>query len=183
MARLREVILRGTRILQPAATTVDVGVLYCVTDEANIVERSSGAVWQAYGYAGALADDLTADSIALNGDLVVQTVATFHGQYVSPTFNDGNRGSPTTIDWSEGNEHYLTLTGNVVLTFANPVDGGRYVVLINSGVGGFTVTWPGTVKWAPSTPAVSTAASTVDLFTFIFLSATSYYYGAYNQGY
>lgn len=46
--KLEAVILRGTRASQPAATTVPVGTLYGVTDEANIVERSSGSAWQAY---------------------------------------------------------------------------------------------------------------------------------------
>lgn len=47
MARLRDIIQRGTRASQPAATTVDVGTLYYVTDEL-ITERSDGTNWQSY---------------------------------------------------------------------------------------------------------------------------------------
>jgi hypothetical protein len=42
----------GTRALQPTATAVTPGTLYCVTDESNKVERSSGLVWEAYGGGG-----------------------------------------------------------------------------------------------------------------------------------
>lgn len=39
--------LRDTRANQPSATGLE-GVLYCVTDEGNIIERSNGSAWQAY---------------------------------------------------------------------------------------------------------------------------------------
>lgn len=48
MALLRSVTLIGTRGAQPAANTVDVGVLYSVTDEGNVVERSDGVDWIIY---------------------------------------------------------------------------------------------------------------------------------------
>jgi hypothetical protein len=48
MARLEDVILIDTRGNQPAATTVSVGTLFCVTDEGDIVERSNGTTWDAY---------------------------------------------------------------------------------------------------------------------------------------
>jgi hypothetical protein len=46
--RLRDVLLRGTRAAQPAPGDVAVGTLYCVTDEANILERSAGTAWEEY---------------------------------------------------------------------------------------------------------------------------------------
>lgn len=45
---LEDVILRDDRASQPAANTVPSGTLYCVTDEDNIIERSTGAAWEAY---------------------------------------------------------------------------------------------------------------------------------------
>jgi hypothetical protein len=48
MALLEDVILRGDRASQPAANTVGAGTLYCVTDEGDIIERSTGAAWQSY---------------------------------------------------------------------------------------------------------------------------------------
>jgi len=38
--------LRGTRAAQPAATAVPTGTLYCVTDERQEIERSTGTVWE-----------------------------------------------------------------------------------------------------------------------------------------
>lgn len=43
--KLEEVILRGTRAAQAAATAVPVGTLYFVTDE-GLLERSNGTTWQ-----------------------------------------------------------------------------------------------------------------------------------------
>lgn len=47
MPRIEDVILRGTRAAQPAATTVAPGVLYFVTVE-NVLERSNGTIWESY---------------------------------------------------------------------------------------------------------------------------------------
>lgn len=47
MARLRDVIQRNTRALQPAATAVDVGTLFYVSDE-SVTERSNGTIWENY---------------------------------------------------------------------------------------------------------------------------------------
>jgi len=111
-------------------------------------------------------------------------VAKFAGQYYSPMVADGNSGTSKTIDWNGGNEHYLTLTGNVTLTFSNPVDGGRYVLLLNTGAGSFTVTWPATVAWSGGVPpAITATAAKVDLCTFQYVTVTNKYYSACNPGY
>ena len=44
---LEDVIRRGTRAAQPAATAVPKGTLYYVTDEIKL-ERSTGAAWESY---------------------------------------------------------------------------------------------------------------------------------------
>src|SRR3990167_10004246 len=54
MAKLEDVILRGTRVGQPAATAVAVGTIYYVTDELKL-ERSTGAAWENIGGGGATA--------------------------------------------------------------------------------------------------------------------------------
>lgn len=48
MATPSSIIKVGTRALQPLATAVAAGVLYCVTDEGYVVERSTGAAWAQY---------------------------------------------------------------------------------------------------------------------------------------
>jgi hypothetical protein len=45
---LDDVIQRGPRASQPAATAVVPGTLYGVTDEGDLIERSNGTVWEAY---------------------------------------------------------------------------------------------------------------------------------------
>ena len=111
-------------------------------------------------------------------------VAIFDGQYYSPLIDDGNSGVALTVNWNLGNEHHVTMTGNCTFTFSNPVNGGRYVLLLATGAGGFTATWPASVLWSGgSTPTVTATASKVDLFTFIYVASTAKYYGAYNQAY
>ncbi len=103
-----------------------------------------------------------------------------------PLTNDGNSSTALTIDWTSKprDEHRFTLTGNVTLTLSNPVDGGAYVLLIYTGAGGFSVTWPGTVKWpASSAPTITATASRLDLVTLIYDSTATAYYGSFNQNY
>lgn len=45
--RIRAIIQRGTRALQPLASDVLVGTIYFVTDEL-VIERSNGLIWQTY---------------------------------------------------------------------------------------------------------------------------------------
>jgi hypothetical protein len=47
VADFANLVRRGTRGSQPAATAVQIGTLYFVTDE-SITERSTGAAWQSY---------------------------------------------------------------------------------------------------------------------------------------
>src|SRR5262245_6579666 len=49
---LDDLNLRGTRASQPPANEVTPGSLYCVTDEGNLLERSTGTVWESYAPLG-----------------------------------------------------------------------------------------------------------------------------------
>lgn len=71
MAKLQEIILEpDTRANQPAANTVAVGAIYCVTDEENILERSNGATWDLFSPSGAPAGVILADgSVPMAADL------------------------------------------------------------------------------------------------------------------
>jgi hypothetical protein len=106
------------------------------------------------------------------------------GQYFAPLIDDGNSSTADTIDWNSGNEHMSTLTGNVTYTFSNPVNGGRYVLVLATGAGSFSATWPATVLWpGGATPTITTTASKVDVCTFIYVSSVTKYYGACSQNY
>lgn len=48
MALFSNLIQRGLRSGQPAATAVKVGALYCSSDD-GLIERSTGSAWEAFG--------------------------------------------------------------------------------------------------------------------------------------
>lgn len=102
----------------------------------------------------------------------------------APLVDDGNSGTSKTITWSSGSAHYLTLTGNCTLTFSSPTDGGRYILLVNSGAGSFYLTWPANVKWGPAgQPPNTIIASKVDMFTMAYVASTNNYYMSYSLNY
>lgn len=103
-----------------------------------------------------------------------------------PLYDAGNSGTSKTLDWENGNEQLLTLTGNVTLDLDNPEDGGRYVIVLATGAGGFTVTWPGEVLWPAGTPpTITVGASAYDLVTLICIESASprVYLASINQNY
>lgn len=80
-------------------------------------------------------------------------------------------GAAATADLADGNVHDITLTANCTLTFAGATSGvGCSFTLIarQDGTGSRTITWPASVDWSGgSAPTLSTAASAVDVFTFL----------------
>lgn len=55
----------GLRSAQPAATAVNIGTLYFVTDE-NLTERSDGTVWETFSDAGSIANDTVTNAKLAN---------------------------------------------------------------------------------------------------------------------
>lgn len=103
-----------------------------------------------------------------------------------PLFDAGNSGTSKTLDWQNGNEQLLTMTGNCTLDLDNPGDGGRYVIAVYTGAGGFDITWPSSVLWPDGTPpTITAAAGKFDLITLLHIAAVSpdVYLGSFNQNY
>lgn len=100
---------------------------------------------------------------------------TVAGQYASTRFGLTD-GATIALDWNNGNVQSVTLAGNRTFTFANPVDGGRYSILLRQdATGSRTITWPGTVLWSGGTaPTLTTTANKTDIVTFIW-NGTSYF--------
>jgi len=96
------------------------------------------------------------------------------GQYVSTKFALTD-GATIALDWNNSNVQSVTLGGNRTFTFANPLTGGRYlIVLKQDGTGSRTVTWP-TIKWQGGTaPTLTTTANKTDLITLIY-DGTDYF--------
>lgn len=130
-----------------------------------------------------VATTVSADTLTLNGTLAPDTVATFHGQTVSPLVSThaGSAAAPI-IDWVAGNQQLLTLTDNATLTLVHPVDGGRYDLLVKTGSGGgYTLAWPTDVEWIVAPLVLTTDASEVCWVTLIYVQADAKYYGTYAQ--
>jgi hypothetical protein len=98
--------------------------------------------------------------------------------------NDGFSGSAKTIDWSVTDSQELTLNANCTLTFANGVDGQRYLLCVHSGAGSFTLTQPLDVLWPDNRePVMSQPPNKTDLFVYTFVLSLNKYLGTYSQYY
>lgn len=95
------------------------------------------------------------------------------GQYSSLEYDNGNIATTATINWNNGNVQYATMTGNVTLTFTNPIAGGRYLIQL---AGAFTPTFPASVRWSGGTTPTATATSGhKDLYTMIYSGKEALY--------
>lgn len=70
---------------------------------------------------------------------------------------------------SENVTRQYTFTGNSTFTFLNPPPAGSLItlVLVQGGAGGFTATWPGTVKWAGGVAPVPGVTAQRDIVQFV----------------
>lgn len=100
-----------------------------------------------------------------------------------PPFDDGNSGTALTINWATSRVHLFTLTNNCTLTLTNFSEGGKYGVVIDTGAGAFTTTWPGTVLWPSGTAPDTTPASKKVLITLLYLKKYASYIGSFNGPY
>lgn len=105
-------------------------------------------------------------------------VARFNGQMLSPLHAEtGMTGTAHTIDWNNANVHTLDLqdfSGNVTLTFSNPVSGAVYYLKLIQSSTARTITWPATVKWpAGLAPTITVTNDAIDLITCVY-DGTSY---------
>lgn len=83
----------------------------------------------------------------------------------------GNSSTALTIDWNNGAVQKVTLTDNCTFSFTDPPAGMHRVQLaiVQDGTGSRTAVWPGTVRWGNGNvaPALSSAAGSVDIVTFL----------------
>src|SRR5262245_31439623 len=139
------------------------GVAIVVAKYAPVTTISTGS-------GGGASSNLTASSItSSSGSFIINAT------YYSPEIDDGNSSATKSIDFAIGNEHLVTMTASCTFTFSGGVDGGRYVLLIKTGAGGFTPTFPATVKWSSATtPTCTTTANKYDLVTLYYTTAGIY---------
>ena len=98
------------------------------------------------------------------------------GQYFSTNYALSD-GATIALDWDNGNVQYVTLAGNRTFTFANPKQGGRYVIFVKQdGTGTRTLTWP-TITWSGgSAPVLTTTIDKGDIIALVYIN--SVYYGS-----
>lgn len=93
----------------------------------------------------------------------------------------GNTSTAKTIDLTSGTVQTATLTGNCTFTMPTATAGKSFVLLLKTGAGSFTGTFT-SVKWPTAgAPVITTAASKMDILTFV--ADGSVWYGSYVQGY
>jgi len=95
------------------------------------------------------------------------------------------QGTGLTVNWGTSNAFYLSLGANsTITTFSNAVDGQVITVEVKQNGGSFTLTWPASVKWSGGTAPTMTATNgKYDVYTFIYNSSLSIYFGSYVQNY
>jgi hypothetical protein len=148
----------------------------------NALVRFDGAGGSAVQSSGWILSD--ADALTAGGEFAVedQEVTRPKLKDYSETLVTANTGTTYTIDLESGNVFNLTLTGDCTYTFSNPPasgSAGAFTLIQNQdGTGSRTVTWPASVEWAGgSAPAITSTASSTDVFTFITTDGGTTWYG------
>ncbi len=128
-----QVVQRGTRASQPAATAVTTGTLYYVTDE-SVMERSNGTTWHDVSAASALANDSVTYAKMQNVSAASRVIG---------RGSAGGSGDPEEI--SLGTSQAMSATTiKTYRTFGITVDGGGSAV--TTGVKGYVrVPWTCTI--------------------------------------
>lgn len=93
-------------------------------------------------------------------------------------FDNNNSGTSANINFNNGNQQKLTLTGNCTITFTAPTQGAAAIRLrIIQGSGGpYTITWP-TMIWSGGSKPPSAIAAAVDIAAIQYSSIDSSYQG------
>jgi hypothetical protein len=102
-----------------------------------------------------------------------------YGPSTTPTVSAG----ALTLDIETGNVFEVTLTENVMtLILANPpaagLAGSCFLILKQDGIGGRTLAWPHSIRWADgATPHISAAENAIDIFAFVTRDGGTTWYG------
>lgn len=109
------------------------------------------------------------------GDSAFKKVTVSSAQGVVARYSAGSSGTALTIDWNNGNNQVVSMTGACTFTFSNPIAGAWYSLeLTQDATGSRTASWPASVKWpSASAPVLTTTASKTDILTFYY-NGTNY---------
>jgi hypothetical protein len=116
-----------------------------------------------------------------------------NGQYASARNSIASSKTPT-FNWNNGNVQYMVMpsTSSVTsITFQNPMDGGRYVLILRQGsLGSGSIAssvWnSSSVLWSGGTgsaPVMTATPNKTDIFSFLYDGTNAVYYGNYSNNY
>jgi len=131
------------------------------------------------------ANNFTTNSISFGNTSLVsagRTISDITIRNYTETLNSlGSVSGITTIRLSEGNVVNATLVGNTTFNIQTGVSTGSAsftLILTNDSVGGYSVTWPASVKWPDSIPpSRSTGANLTDVWIFLTPNNGATWYG------
>jgi len=157
----------------------------------NTNSLQSGATF--YVSSGTVSGALTATTLTVSSITITNitssvtvssgSVITSNAQYSTKKFALTD-GATIALDWNNANVQYVLLGSGRTFTFANPIDGGRYILICKENAGSNTVTWPAAVKWSGGTiPTLTATSGQVDVFTFVYDGTNGDYYGASSLNY
>lgn len=137
-------------------------------------DGTSGGIVQ---NSGVTLDD--SNNLTLPDTLLIRPVLK---DYALEVNTNATSGAAATINLENGNVHDVTLTANCTFTFSNPPATGKAgaftLILRQDGIGGRTVTWPASVRWAGGTaPTLSSGASEIDILSFFTVDAGTIWFG------
>lgn len=103
-------------------------------------------------------------------------------------YANGVYAAISTVTWSNGNDQTVTLTANTSFNFVAPnISTGTVAhlnLLIQTGSGSFTASWPSSVKWpSGSAPTITTGSSKADFCSFYYRASTGDYLGQCAQNF
>ena len=102
-------------------------------------------------------------------------------QYASSKYTDVISSHAFAVDWTNGNVHYVLLENyaTISMTLANPIDGGRYLLILkqpSSGSGKIT-SWDSNILWSGGTaPTLTATVNKVDLIALVYDGTNGKYY-------
>lgn len=172
---LANVILRGVRASQPAASSVCAGSLYYVSDE-GVTERSNSVTWDDYTDLALLSVTLVVpiQEYGITGSPISPTTGTVT-IFKLPVFANGSTSGSASLDFNNGITQSLVLIGDATLSFLNPVAGNYYTLLVKQdSAGGHLITWPSAVKWSGGGITLTTTGLQTDVLTLVY-DGTLYY--------